>query len=353
MPDHQLRFGIVGAGEIALQTAHAIDASQHTCVTAVMDVREEMARDLASACDAAWTTDASDLLTRSDVDAVYIAVPHYLHAPLSVNAAHAGKHVLCEKPMATTLDDADRMIAACRDAGVTLSIGFDAQVTPIIVRVRELVRAGAIGQVIGVHVAQLIDKPASYWSSGWSGRVTTDWRVSKEKAGGGVLVMNGIHDLNTVRFVTGLEVRRVYAEYGTFATPVEVEDYLVATLRYDNGAAGTIEMGSCIRGGSEIRGPGIRIYGTAGQITLGDSPRIYVTRSYEEYEAGTWQDIGGAYEQYSRLAIVDGFANAVLEGNPPPVTGEDGRATLEIVLAAYRSGETGRPVDLGSVASER
>jgi predicted dehydrogenase len=254
--------------------------------------------------------------------------------------------------MATTLEDADRMIAACRDAGVALSIGYDAQVTPIILRVRDLIAAGVIGQVFGVHIAQLIDKPETYWSSGWSGRVATDWRVSKDKAGGGVLVMNGIHDLNTVRFVTGLEAMRVYAEYGTFATAVEVEDYLVATVRYENGAVGTIEMGSSIRGGSEVRGPGIRIYGTTGQITLGDPPRIYVTEPRGKYEAGTWQDVGGRYERYSRLNIVEGFALAVLEGTPPPVTGEDGRASLEIALAAYRSCQTGSVVELqpGAIA---
>src|SRR5947209_6197870 len=162
--------------------------------------------------------------------AVYIAVPHDLHAPLTVQAAQAGKHVLCEKPISTTLADADRMIAACAEAGVAFSIAFDAQITPAYQRLHDLIARGAIGEVIGTRIVALIDKPASYWSSGWSGRIATDWRVSKEKAGGGVMVMNSIHDINTVRYVTGLEAQRVYAESATFATPVEVEDYIVATI---------------------------------------------------------------------------------------------------------------------------
>ncbi|HKC74473.1 MAG TPA: Gfo/Idh/MocA family oxidoreductase [Chloroflexota bacterium] len=129
--------------------------------------------------------------------AVYIAVPHDLHAPLTIQAAQAGKHVLCEKPIAATLADADRMIAACERADVFLSVAFDAQIMPAMQKVRDLIATGAIGEVIGTRIVALIDKHASYWSSGWTGRVTAAWRISKEKAGGGVLIMKCMHDVNT------------------------------------------------------------------------------------------------------------------------------------------------------------
>src|SRR5262249_48358471 len=149
---------------------------------------------------------------------------------------------------------------------------------------------GIIGDVIGTRIVALIDKPASYWTSGWSGRIATDWRVSKEKAGGGVLVMNCIHDINTVRYVTGLEATRGYAETGTFTTQVEVEDYLVATIRYVNNAIGHIETGSSVKGGGPDAGPGIRIYGSEGQITVNKGIRLYTTRQVEGVQPNTWQD---------------------------------------------------------------
>lgn len=341
----RLRIGMIGCGEIAAATAKGIREAAHAELAAVMDVNEAMARDLGDTHGVPWTLDAATLLARDDVDAVYIAVPHYLHAPLTVQAAAAGKHVLCEKPIATTVADADRMIAACAEADVFLSIAFDAQITPATQRLRDLIAAGAIGEVIGTRIVALIDKPASYWSSGWTGRVTTDWRPSKEKSGGGVLVMNGIHDINTVRYVTGLEAERVYAEYGTFVTPVEVEDYIVATIRYANGAIGHIEAGSCIKGGGRDAGPGIRIYGSEGQVTLTDTVRLYTSRTVEGMQQNAWQEVA-TMTLYAREPIVESFASAVLTGQQPPVTGQDGRAALAIVLAAYEAGRAGRPVTI-------
>src|SRR5579875_930730 len=180
MATETVRIGMIGCGEIAAAMAKGIQAAEHAAIAAVMDVNEGMARDLGTTYGVPWSCDAAELLAREDVDAVYIAVPHYLHAPLTVQAAQAGKHVLCEKPIATTLADADRMIAACAEAGVFLSIAFDAQITPAYQRLHALVMEGAIGDVIGTRIVALIDKPASYWSSGWSGRIATDWRTSRE-----------------------------------------------------------------------------------------------------------------------------------------------------------------------------
>lgn len=343
MTAERLRIGMIGCGEIAAATAKGIQEAAHAEIAAVMDVNEAMAGDLAATYGVPWTSDPAELLARDDVNAVYIAVPHYLHAPLTEQAARAGKHVLCEKPIATTLADADRMIAACAEAGVALSIAFDAQITPAYQRLRDLISDGAIGDVIGTRIVALIDKPASYWSSGWSGRITTDWRVSKEKAGGGVMVMNSIHDINTVRYVSGLEATRVYAEYGTFATPVEVEDYIVATIRYDNGAIGHIEAGSCIKGGGRDGGAGVRIYGTEGQALLGNTIQLYTSREVEGQEPHTWHEIEQV-ELYARVPIAEAFATAVLSGTPPLVSGADGRAALAIVLAAYEAGQSERPV---------
>jgi predicted dehydrogenase len=344
---NRLRIGMIGCGEIAVRTAAAIASSRHAAHVMVMDARAELAQDLGERYGVPWTTHVEELLANPEVDAVYIAVPHHLHAPLTIQAAEAGKHIFVEKPIATTLADADAMIAAARDSGVWLSVNFHAQIDPTCQAARELVAQGAIGEVIGTRIVFRGDKPASYWSSGYSGRVATDWRMTRAMAGGGVLIMNGIHDINTMRFITGYEVKRVFAEYGTFDTPVEVEDFIVVTYRYDNGAIGTVEAGSAIRGRDPLHGVD-RIYGTAGQILLSEPAQVYVTEPTAGLPAREWQTLPiaplTAAEQ--QLAMVEGFAGPIVARKPPTVSTEDGRAALAIVLAAYQSGAEGRPISL-------
>jgi predicted dehydrogenase len=349
----RLRIGMIGCGEIAVRMAAAIASSRHAQHVMVMDTQDALAQDLGEQYGVPWTNRVEDLLGNPAVDAVYIAVPHHLHAPLTILAAEADKHILVEKPIAITLADAEAMIAAARANGVWLSVNFHAQVDPLCQAAKELVANGAIGQVVGTRIVYRGDKPASYWSSGYSGRVATDWRVRKATAGGGVLIMNAIHDLNTMRFITGLEAVRVYTEYGTFDTPVEVEDFIAVTYRYDNGAIGTIEAGSAIRGGDPLHDVD-RIYGTAGQILLGEHLQVYTTVASAGLPINEWHELPvvplTAEEQ--QTAMVDGFAGPILLGNKPAVTAEDGLAVLAIVLAAYQSGAEGRPITLAGSQAE-
>src|SRR5919199_5288868 len=256
----QLGIGMIGCGEIGFQSAKGIAAAPSARHVMVMDVDAGVAADLGATYGVAHTTEVAALLANPEVEAVYIAVPHYLHAPLALEALAAGKHVLVEKPIATTLEDADRMIAAASARGLTLSVAYLAQPNPALQRVRALIADGAIGRVLGTRIVLRTDKPATYWTGGFTGRIQTDWRASKARAGGGVLIMNTVHDLNTMRWLVGLEVVRVYAEYDTFATAVEVEDYVAVTYRYANRAIGTLEAGAAPRGRDPLGG-GNRIYG--------------------------------------------------------------------------------------------
>jgi predicted dehydrogenase len=348
---NRLRIGMIGCGEIAVRMAAAIASSRHAQHVMVMDTEDALAQDLGEQYGVPWTDQVEDLLANLAVDAVYIAVPHHLHASLTIQAAEAGKHILVEKPIAITLADAEAMIAAARTNGVSLSVNFHAQVDPLCRAARDLVAQGAIGLVVGTRIVYRGDKPASYWTSGYSGRFATDWRVRKATAGGGVLIMNAIHDLNTMRFITGLEAVRVYAELGTFDTPVEVEDFIAVTYRYDNDAIGTIEAGSAIRGRDPLHDVD-RIYGTAGQILLGDTLRVYSGAGTDDIPAREWHEMPVTPQtaEQQQIAMVDGFAGPLVRGEPPTVSAEDGLAALAIVLAAYQSGAEGRPISLGAGA---
>src|SRR5438093_7472519 len=173
MPD-QLGIGMIGCGEIAVQTARGIDAAPSARHVMVMDVDARVAGDLGSSYGVPHTTEVAALLANPQVEAVYIAVPHYLHAPLALEAIAAGKHVLVEKPIATTLEDADRMIEAARARGLALSVAYLAQGDRALQRVRGLVADGAIGRVLGTRIVLRSDKPQSYWTGGFTGRIQTD-----------------------------------------------------------------------------------------------------------------------------------------------------------------------------------
>ncbi|HWE63382.1 MAG TPA: Gfo/Idh/MocA family oxidoreductase [Chloroflexota bacterium] len=349
MAGKRLRVGMIGCGDVGERSALGLRDAEHTELAGVMDVNEALAHALGEAFDVPWTCDLAELLARPDVDAVYVAVPNFLLASVVVQAAQAGKHVLCEKPMATSLTDADRMLAACAQAGVALGVAFEAQLTPEIQRLHELIASGAIGTVIGTRIIAMLDKPNTYWAQGYEHRTATDWRASKARAGGGMLITTHIHDINTVRYLTGLEARRIYAEYGTFVTPVEVEDLAFVTIRYDNGAIGSIEGSSCIKGNGMALDVGNYIYGTAGQVIQSDTLRIYTTLDVPGLPAETWHEIGKPHTNpEGRIRVMEGFATAVLAGRPVPVSGHDGRAALEVALSAYQAGAQGRPVDVGT-----
>ncbi len=343
----KLKIGIIGCGEIAVRTAKAIDAAENAEIGIVMDIRENLAKDLGNKYNVPYTTKLEDVL-KSDVDAVYIATPHDTHAPITIEAAKAGKHVLVEKPIATNLKDANLMIEECKKAGVKLSVCFVLRYSPPVAKARELIENGVIGEIIGVHTWALIDKPNYYWEGGYTGRVKDDWRKYKARAGGGVLIMNVVHNIDYLRYITGLEVVRVYSEYETLATPVEVEDCIVVTLRYNNKAIGSIVASSCAKGGIGPFSIGQdRIMGTKGQIILSAPLLVYVTEECKEYslKANTWNKVS-LKRVNPRQRYIEEVASAILLDKDPPITGEDGLRALEIITAAYESLHLGKPISL-------
>jgi UDP-N-acetyl-2-amino-2-deoxyglucuronate dehydrogenase len=340
----KLRIGVIGCGEIAYSaTGKSIQAAHNAEMVTGVDPVEHVARSFGETYDIETTTNLDAVLASPEVDAVVISTPHYTHAPLTIAAAKAGKHVMVEKPIACTLEQADAMIAACKEAGVLLTVNLVTRYDPGAVKAKELIERGAIGTVTAIQFHGAGNKPDSYWSGGYSGRVQTEWRRFKAQSGGGILIMNFVHDIDRLRYVTGLEAVRVYAEYDTFATDVEVEDWITLSMRYENGAIGNLLASSCAKGNEST---GDRIYGTAGQIGFGRGVlRVYTDLDVEGLEQGAWNEIELPRVE-TRQVFIERFAQAVHEGKAPDIPGEEGRKTLEVIYAAYRSGETHQPVPL-------
>jgi len=339
----RVNFALIGCGEIAAGTTESIKKAQAVNVVQCMDIREDLAEDLAGTYGAAATGRLEDVLENDDVQAVIISTPHYQHAPLSVAAARAGKHVLVEKPIACTLAQADEMIAAAEDAGVKLGVFHPTPLAWPAVEARRLIQGGAIGDVVAVKLHEMSNKPDSYWHGGYTGRVKDDWRMSLDTSGGGYLIMNQIHNLATMVGILDLAPERIYAEYGTYRTQVEVEDFLSFVMRLKSGAIFSLDGSSAAPGCGSF---GDHIYGTKGQIDLGDPMKVTLVEPWGDLKADEPNELR-APEDYpdARATCVDGFAKAILNGGQVPVSGQLGRRALEIARGAYLSMKRGRPVE--------
>ena len=334
-----VRFGIVGCGSAAIPVCEAIASSSLAELTAVYDLNEDLADDLSQRFNVRKINSFDEFLADPMIDAVYTAVPHYLLAPLTEQILQAGNHALTEKPLAISLEEIDRLVTLASEQKLNLGVFYEMHYAPAFATAREMVQAGAIGDIVGVQIQTLIDKPFVYWESGYTGRSINPWRGLKAQAGGGVVLMNTSHLLDALMYVTGLVITHVSAEVGNLISNVEVEDMAVATLRFDNGAIGSLIAGAHISGArlSEY----FCIYGTKGQIRLpdpyGPDPlQIYLKESWGEFNAENWHVIPTKPVSVYQRAVED-FVQALQCGQPAPIGAQAARQVLNVVLSIYQS----------------
>ena len=346
--EKQVRFGIIGCGTASIPVCEAIAASHLAELTAVYDVNEDLANDLSRRFHVPVMETLEELLDDQNVDAVYTAVPHHLLAPLTQKVLAAGKHALTEKPLAISLEDVDRLLALATERGLALGVFYEMRYAPAHALAREFIQAGALGTIIGIQIQTLIDKPLSYWQSGYSGRSINPWRGIKAQAGGGVLLMNTSHLLDAMFYITGLNVTGVSAEIGRLAADVEVEDTAAATLRFNNGAIGSLIAGAHISGahGDEF----CSIYGTQGQVRspdpYGSAPlQIYLKQAWRDFAAGQWHSIPAEPAPVYQQAIEE-FTKAVQSKDCVPIDARAARQVLAVVLAIYQSAAEHRTITI-------
>ena len=276
-------------------------------------------------------------LSGADFDAVCIATPTFTHASIAVAAARAGKHILCEKPMALTLDEADAMIAAARQADVVLQIAFMRRFDPAFRAAREQIEAGAIGDPMMVRT--LTRGPG----------LPPRWACDPATSIGMLAEVNS-HDFDTVRWLAGSELSRVYAEAATLKAPQLEEEFpgfydtVVVNVRLASGALAVID-GCCPVGyGYDARA---EVLGSTGVLFIGELRERALVRCTREEGVVTKQFTAWAKRfEAAYLAEDEHFVNCIRASESPEVTGEDGKRALEGVLAATRSIRTGAPVAL-------
>jgi predicted dehydrogenase len=304
-------------------------------LVAVADVIEERARALAEELGVvSWSTDYRDLLADDALRAVFVTSPTGTHREVVVAAAEAGAAIFCEKPIALTLEDTDEMLAAITKAGVMFQAGFMRRFDKGYLAAKEQIEAGVIGAI---------------------GRdpMCPDLEYAKASVSGGLILDMAIHDFDLGRWLMADEVKRVYTEGGTLAFPelntVGDIDNAVVNMLFQGGALGNVEVSRNALYGYDIR---TEILGTEGGLNVGyyqQTPIVVMTRQGISHDMVPYiiERFGDAY-----LAQTRDFVERALVDREPAVTGADARAALEIALAATRSYQEARPVELAERAIE-
>lgn len=347
MTERKLGVGVIGAGGIS-RAAHLPNYARNPRVklVAVADIDMAKARQAGEDFGIHNVYDNyEELLANPEVEAVSVTTPPSAHAAPVIAAARAGKHVLCEKPIAPTLEDADAMVEAAEKAGVKFAMGYQHRFGTELPLLKRLLGEGVVGRPMAM--TQVGVGPSSH---------RVPWFLQKRFSGGGVLMDWGIYTAHTILWLMG-PVETVYATSAIFRpevkvgnellTGVDVEDTVMATLRFASGAMGSWYAAWAVVAGHHS----MTIDGADGSITSQrESPGINVfSRTFNEPDhLRGWRHLTVVEPplievHYRKLAhLVD----AVLDSQPLQLTGADGRDALELVLAVYRSAETGEPVRL-------
>jgi len=340
-----LRVAIIGCGWAGVRHARACQECGAQVRWAV-DVDRRRAEALRGMQEGIRTaTDYRKALDDPQVDAVDICLPHNLHAPIAMKAAEAGKHVLCEKPIAASLEEADRMIEAAEQAGVVLMIAENVRFNPLFHKIRDLLQDGVIGQPALIQMTRECYLTRSFLED-------RRWFLDDKAAAGGIMMSGGIHDFETMRMLIG-EVESVQALRARQRfLEMEGDDTSVALVRFRDGTVGTLVESFVMKSLTTAAGPEVhtlRIDGDLGSLSVQDGRTIRLFSEREDFLPGgalARHDIYVPAADTFALEI-EHFLHSIQVGEEPITSGQAQRRPLEIVLAAYQSMESGgQPVML-------
>lgn len=340
----QLNFALVGCGRIAKRHSELLGFQKvpNARLAAVCDVNPERSRAIGEQFHVPSYTEMHDMMRKENIDVVVVLTESGLHAEHVVALAPHKKHIMVEKPMALTLADADRMIAACDQAGIHLFVVKQNRFNVPIMKLREMVESGRFGKlVLGTVRVRWCRTQAYYDQDDWRGTWAMD---------GGVLTNQASHHIDMLEWMMG-EVESVYALSATALVNIEVEDTAVVSLRFRNGALGVIEATTATRP-KDLEGS-ISILGEKGTVEIS---------GFALNKVRTWNftdgqpDDADIMEKYSEnppnvygfghLSYYNHVVDAILNNGRKLVDGLEGRKSLELITAIYESIETGQPVQL-------
>jgi len=316
--------------------ARAVKELPNANLVAVSDDDAGRAKEAGQRYGVWHSLDYHDILRRDDVDAVIITSENTKHAQMAIDAAEAGKHILCEKPMATTLADADRITSAAQKAGITFQMCFVMRYHAVSRLIKSIVDKGQIGKIVAMTGTNHLK---------YLEQLYTGFFVKPELSGGGSVMDHTVHLSDMMRWYTKSEARRVYTAIGkNVHTDLPVEDNALTMIDFRNGVVASIDGSWSRPAGWYMWGDmTLELIGTEGHATL-DAFRqvVCVTQADAPNNRLEWNYWGCDADR----EMVQSFVESILEDKKPAATAFDGRQGTEITVAAYESAKTGEPIVL-------
>ncbi len=330
MTPRKLKIGMMSFAHMhAYSYAHSVVSRPDTELVGIADHDLNRAGNMAKTFETRAFESYEALLAHPGLEAVVIASENVKHRELAEMAARAGKHILCEKPLATSIEDAEAMIAVCKTAGVQLMTAFPCRYSPVVERMKSVVDSGVAGKILAFRGTN-------------RGRNPGGWFIDKTLSGGGAMMDHTVHVTDLMRWILQDEVKEVYAEISNGISHEAFDDVAFLSMSFVKGAFGTLDA-SWSRPKS---------YPTWGDVTIdlitekGTLTMDMFSQNLVLYSdisnSVSWQNWGGNIDD----GLVGAFANAILGERQVPITGEDGLRAAEVALAAYKSVETLSPVIL-------
>jgi len=332
----RLKIGVIGCGTIArLRHLPEYAANKDVEIVAVCDIVENRVKETAEMYNAKAYTNYEELLADSRIDAISVCLPNYLHATVSIAASKAGKHVLCEKPMATSREEAQQMIEAASTANKKLMIGHNQRFVSSHEKARQLIANGEVGKIYSFRTAFGHPGP-----EGWSIDGRNSWFFNKEQAFIGAMGDLGVHKTDLMRYLLSEEFVEVAGFVETNAKEnTEIDDNAVCILKSESGIIGTLAASWAYTAQSDNS---TIIYGEKAILRLEDDPEYslivqYTNGEIVKYALGAIQsnEEGGQYTSH----VIDHFVAAIVNDTDVLVSGEEGMKSLEVILAVLKSNQ--------------
>ncbi|OMP68196.1 Gfo/Idh/MocA family protein [Domibacillus epiphyticus] len=330
----KIKVGIIGCGSIA-KHRHIPEyaMNKNVEIIAFCDIVHERAQAFADEHNAMAYTDYKDLIQNADIEAVSVCAPNSFHAPISIAALEAGKHVLCEKPMATSREEAEAMIAVAKRNGKKLMIAHNQRFVSSHVKARNIIERGDLGKIYSFRTAFGHGGPEK-----WSADGENSWFFDKERAFIGAMGDLGVHKTDLLRYLIGEEFVEAAAFVETSAKQNStVDDNAVCILKSESGIIGTLAASWAYNGGEDNS---TVFYAENGMMRLEDDPDYsliihYKNGSSERHSLGAIQSNDEGKQ--TNTHVIEHFIACILEDSEPLVNGEEGKKSLAVIFAALES----------------
>lgn len=340
-------IGVIGCGKIA-QVRHLPEYEAHpeAKISALYDTNQDRAQELAQHYGAKAYSTVDELLNDKSIDAVSVCAANHAHAEITIKALKAGKHVLCEKPMATTMEECEQMVAAAKDSGKFLMIGHNQRLAKAHVKAKELLDKGEIGRLLTARTTFGHSGPET-WSIDPGQNV---WFFDKKLAAMGAMADLGIHKTDLLHFLCSSHISRVTARLTTLdkrygdGSLISVDDNAFCIYEMENGITATLTASWTYYGAEDNS---TVLYGTDGIMRIYDDPAhsiVVIKKNGDRY----FYDLEAIQtnDNQTKSGIIDLWMDCLIKNQAPEISGEETLHTMRAVLAAIKSNETGKTIEI-------